>query len=138
MSNKNKKFLDEFIVFTIIAVMMLALNWMKFSHGMVNRVHFAGFLLGLLCGQLAVCSLELSRVVPNKRVMLRSVSIFLFFGVTFIFALLSKRLSYGYISGIGITGGFGFAVVALLRRYNRTGKLEEQTRRSMAGTGAGG
>jgi len=114
----TKRFLQDSIALTAIAVGMLALNWFGLSRETISRNQLGGFIVGLLCGHAAIYLLELSHVTSEKgRQKLHYSGAFLVFAVTIVLTIVSRRLAYGYFSGLGVTYCFGSSLAALLKRY---------------------
>lgn len=117
-------FWDEFITSTVIGVGILFLNWARFPEVAGNKDFFIAFLVGLLCGQIVVCLVEISRAMPNSKVLRYSVRLFWPLSFAALLILSSRAVAYGYYSGLGITFCFGFALIALFKKYNKNEKAE--------------
>lgn len=109
---------ERFVTFNILGVAAICLNWIALTSGAVDASFFAGLLIGLFCGQVAICVAELARANPERRRILRPVyiglTVVLFF--LFIFVFSSARLAVGYFAGLNTTLCFGVALTALVRK----------------------
>lgn len=131
---KPHGFWDHFITCNVVAIFLLSLHWMNFSNGVVDGMYFAGLLIGLFSGQVAICIAEIARAKPEIRESLRPIYLVLTVGIFFVFIFLfsSARLAVAFVFGLGITLGFGWALIALMKRLNKTGTSVTEIQRDTA------